>query len=488
MVASGTARGSSARALPLVYPVRVRSRVLGLAVLITAASCGPSGNTLVVQVVSDLAPLVEFDEVRVEAPTGAVPVVVAARPGSGYGRGVRVLSIDTAATTVSVRVSLLLRGEEVVSASRTRRISGPTSILTIRAARDCIGVVCGDALASSCLGGACVRDDCTPETPENCPPGECGPTGGGATCMSSAASCVDTTCAAEGICVDDPRDERCGPGEVCNAAVGCVATAVADAGPGDAAANDAGLDGGPVSSPTPIPRVVSTAYWTNWFGPVFETPGMSMMGYEIPSAGVADGELLLLIGCIDNGTSAVWPDPLAPGFTQLTQDFWGHDGQTCVVDWKIADAEPAIYAGTYGPGIVSASAVLALIAVSGVDPIAPISASQVAVATGSDVDVNPVTSTSLGVTTTAPNTLLLYAANADWNCYNVSTVSFTVPTGYRTLLQLSDHGNADKDWTAIQIEAGEQAVPGPTGPVSSTMTSTTECGATPWNVVLAIRP
>ncbi len=485
------------RAWPgLVYSARVCERpTLLVAVVALLVGCAPAGTQLVVQVVTDLAPVVDFDEIHVEAPAGATPVVIAAHAGAGYGRAVRVLSVDTTASVVPVRVALFLQGVEVVSASRTRRLSGPTTILTVRLSRDCIGVVCGDALAGACLGGVCVSDECTPETPERCPIGECGPTAGGTTCAPSGLACVETVCAAEGICVDDPRDERCGAAQVCQAVGGCVAAigpdagSSGDAGPSDAGADataDAGADAAAAPRPTPVARVLSTAYWTNWFGPVYETPGMSVTGYEIPTAGVVDGELLVFVACVDNGTSTVWPNPLGPGFTQLTQDGWGHDGQTCAIDWKVAAGEPASYTGTYGPGIVSASAVLTLIAISGADPIAPVGPSLVTVGTGADL--NPVESSSLGVTTTVPNALLLYTASGDWNCFNVSTVTFTVPSGYTTLLQLGDHGTEEKDWTAIQVERSEQALPGPTGTVSSTMMSTTTCAATPWNALLAIYP
>lgn len=252
------------------------------------------------------------------------------------------------------------------------------------------------------------------------------------------------------------------------------------------ATNDAAA--APDAETAPAARVVSQAYWTNWFGTEIGTPGMSMQGYAIDASGVVDGELLLIVACIDNGSDTVWPTPLGPGFEQLHQKLWGNDGQTCAIDWKYAAGEPATYTGTYGPGIVSGSALIALVAIAGVTSLSPISGSSIA--TGGGAGVNPVMASSIGITTTVPDSLVLYATGSDWECYEVTDVTFTVPEGFTQLFLSSDRGGVMKDWTTFQIATRAMPEPGATGPITNTETSTgsASCVATPWTAALAIEP
>jgi hypothetical protein len=236
----------------------------------------------------------------------------------------------------------------------------------------------------------------------------------------------------------------------------------------------------------PVARVASSAHWTNWFGTELTSPGMAMTGYSLPTGDVVDGELLVVIACIDNGSDTLWPDPIGPGFTQLFQKNWGNDGQTCAVATKIAASEPASYTGTYGPGIISGSAVIALLAI---DNASGITAQEFT--TGSGGGINPVVATSAGVTTTVPDSLVLHVTGADWQCYEVTDVTFTLPTGFSQLFLLTDRGSLiTKDWTTMQIATQLQSAPGPTGTIMTTETSTgtAACVGTPWSAVLAVAP
>jgi hypothetical protein len=150
-----------------------------------------------------------------------------------------------------------------------------------------------------------------------------------------------------------PCAVTCDPGEMCPGGHTCPASGHCDE-PMPGACTDA-----------PVPRHIANAYFTNWSGATFQSPGMMHGGFEIPTDGIVDGDLVLFIANIDNGGPTVWPDPIAPGFQQLVQQFYGADGQTYVVAWKIAGGEPATYSGTYGGGIMSASATISLVAVSG---------------------------------------------------------------------------------------------------------------------------
>jgi hypothetical protein len=259
----------------------------------------------------------------------------------------------------------------------------------------------------------------------------------------------------------------------------CGRIGFADRQPDAAVIADAGV---------PTARVLAQAYWTNWFGTELGTPGTNITGYSIDTAGVVDGELLVLVACVDNGSDTVWPTPLGPGFTELWQRRWGNDGQTCAIDSKIADHEPAAYTGTYGPGIISGSSLLALVAIDHTAGTDPIEASMMT--TGSGAGTNPVATVSPGLATTVADSLVLYVTGSDWQCYEVTDVSFTVPAEFTSLFASSDRGGVMKDWTTFQID--ERLVPeaGSTGPIASTETSTgtAACVATPWTAALAIAP
>lgn len=254
---------------------------------------------------------------------------------------------------------------------------------------------------------------------------------------------------------------------------------VADLGaPGDLSMPDLSLPD--LSRPAPLPRFISSSYYSG--GAAFPT-GMTASGFAITTTGVVDGDLLLIIANVDNGGTTVWPIPIAPGFNQLAQDYFGSDGQTYVASWKIASGEPAIYTGNYGPGAGSSAAVITLIAVSGVSAAQPINA--FVANHGSGAGTSPTVATSPGVTTTVPNCALVYAAGADW-LSSPGTNTFTVPSGYHSLAQLGDHGDNGWDWSSQMVAWGTQAAAGATGSISGTLGST-QTGI-PWAVVFAIAP
>ncbi len=288
------------------------------------------------------------------------------------------------------------------------------------------------------------------------------------------------------------------PGDADPEPVDLRATDATDTGPADLAAGDLGprdLATVPGSDLTnagdlkpvpgaPVPRVLANAYFTNYFGTTFESPvGMSQLGYEIPTAGVVNGELLLFIATIDNNGSNVWPDPFAPGFAQLAQVEYGVDGQNYVVAWKIANNEPAIYSGSYVTNNGSGSTSATLLAVSGAHASAPINVFLSSFASGSEVD--PVVAASVGVTTTAANCTLIYAAGADWATGPGST-TFSTPAGYTQLAALGDHGGPMWDWSAHQVAWATQAAAGPTGAVTGSFDGTQS--GLGWTVLIAIAP
>jgi hypothetical protein len=197
------------------------------------------------QLVTDLAPGREFDEVEVVvAPEGEARTLAASAERS-WGRGVRVATLDgLPAGSHEVRVTLRLSGALVQQqARRFVTASSGTSTVTILVTRDCVGVTCSPDEA--CAAAQCVSIECTPETPATCPTT--------ARCTASSCSapsgCVVPECRAEGFCFSAPDDSRCDEGQYCDTVLGCLARGLSiDAGASDAEVPDAGADAGPPPS------------------------------------------------------------------------------------------------------------------------------------------------------------------------------------------------------------------------------------------------
>ena len=243
----------------------------------------------------------------------------------------------------------------------------------------------------------------------------------------------------------------------------------------------AGLDAGAV---TPTPRLVAQAWFSDFSGTTYaSTVGMTKNGFEIPTAGIVDGDLVLFIASIDNGSNTVWPNPIAPGFTQIAQAFYGSDGQTFVVAYKIADGEPPKYTGTYGSGIGSGSSALALIAVSGANQVMPIDNSLATFS--SAAGMSPVDGSSTGFVTTAANCTLVLAGGVDWLGAGGSN-TFTLPNGFTSLSQLGDRGNLTWDWTSQQVSWATQPSAGATGAVD--WSALGSYNGQSWTVLIAVAP
>jgi hypothetical protein len=256
------------------------------------------------------------------------------------------------------------------------------------------------------------------------------------------------------------------------------------------AATDDAPSGLPDGGAGPITaRWISNAYREGGNdGQAAGTYMMSKTGYAIPTSGIDPGDLVLFIANIDNGPQGIWNLPT--GFTQIAQHFYGPDTQTYVVGWKIAASEPSIYTGMYAPfASTSAAATISLIAVTGYDPANPI---EFAVQTDHDTATNPADTGSPGLTTTADNSLLIYAAGADWTPSD-GTNTVTLPDGYQ---QLASFGDRDThwDWTCQAIAYKVQPTAGPTGPLTGSMSalkysdSTMFIPGAGWSVLVAIAP
>jgi hypothetical protein len=244
------------------------------------------------------------------------------------------------------------------------------------------------------------------------------------------------------------------------------------------------LGHGDLKVTTPVPRLISTSYFSDSSGPTFASPSpMTQAHYFVDATGVVDGDLLIVVGNIDNGGNSLFPNPFASGFTQLAQQYFGSDGQTYFAAWKIASSEPASYSGNYGSGNGSGSAVLSLIAVSGANKTTPI---NTFLDSHGSTGASPTVAASAGVTTTVPGCALLYAAGADWLNSSGGSTTFGLPTGYSSLMQTGDHGNSSFDWTSQMVGWTSQANAGASGSISGTFGGTVD--GIPWSVVIAVAP
>jgi hypothetical protein len=252
-----------------------------------------------------------------------------------------------------------------------------------------------------------------------------------------------------------------------------------------ALADTTDLAGADLGRGPPVARLIAQAWFSSYTGTTFaSTVGMTKTTFEIPTAGIVDGDLVVFIGSIDNGSNTVWPDPIAPGFTQLAQAYYGMDGQTFVVSYKVASSEPPKYTGTYGLGLGSGSSAIALVAVSGARSVMPIDNSLASFS--SAAGMNPVNGGSTGFVTTAANCTLILAGGADWLGEGGSN-AWVLPSGFTSLSQLGDHGTVDWDWTSLQVSWGTQAIAGATGAINWSATGSPQAGQS-WTVLLAVAP
>ncbi|MBX3270695.1 MAG: PD40 domain-containing protein [Sandaracinaceae bacterium] len=194
-----------------------RRGVWSATALLFAAACAPDEHLLVVELRSDLVPGVEIDRVRVLV-DGAARAELALGRDDALASGVRVAETTLPAGAHDVLAVLERNGSAVLERAVRVEVVRATSV-TVLATRDCRGVRCpaDDATASACLGGACVRPECTPETPEACPAPACR---ADADC-APAGACAVGRCAG-GACLAVGEDV-CGPALYCDPDRGCAA-------------------------------------------------------------------------------------------------------------------------------------------------------------------------------------------------------------------------------------------------------------------------
>lgn len=230
------------------------------------------------------------------------------------------------------------------------------------------------------------------------------------------------------------------------------------------------------------PRLIASGYYEH--NTEAHSPGMAQGAYSLPTAGVVDGDLLVVIGNINSGSSATITPP--PGFQVIGNHTIGNYDQTSLAAWKLADHEPASYLESYGPSVSDGDAVFALIAIAGADPQNPVR--HTSFDDGSPTaQLSPVVESAVGLDTAAAGSLLLWAGGADWQADAGNHVAqFAVPDGYEELISMGDLGNAHYAQTTLSVAFAGQRTTGPTGAVSGS-TATDNMGI-PWAMLYEIAP
>ncbi|MBV8761512.1 MAG: hypothetical protein JO257_29725 [Deltaproteobacteria bacterium] len=242
-------------------------------------------------------------------------------------------------------------------------------------------------------------------------------------------------------------------------------------------AHDAAADS---AATTPI---VATKVGEAWYSAQGLSPNMSQQQYWVQTTGIVDGDIVVFIANVDNGSNSVWMLPT--GFHQLHQIKFGNDGQTFVVGWKLAAGEPNVYTEPYGNGIISGHAVVAVFDVHGANPAGPTSTFTL----GTNQTQSPAILPSNGIAISAAHSLLMFAGGVDWDQPDGTSVAmFTEPAGFATLEELSDQGGVMFEWTTqmvstIAVDAPRTAVPH----MASVASSPLRIGI-PWTVELAFAP
>ncbi len=217
------------------YNGAVTRALVFVAILALGPACAddvpvPDANLiLLVELKTDLVPGVEFAAVRTQLfdPGDRTEELTRRQVDVTLGRdltsGLRVAELgDLAPGTYALRVMLVdladteVMGRDVVVT--VRETAGVTVLMT----RDCRGVACpgagDDPLEAACLGGRCVDERCTPETPEYCPAPECGTS---AECTDVISECADRVCE-DGTCFVSTDATMCiPPNNYCDPTDGC---------------------------------------------------------------------------------------------------------------------------------------------------------------------------------------------------------------------------------------------------------------------------
>ena len=236
--------------------------------------------------------------------------------------------------------------------------------------------------------------------------------------------------------------------------------------------HDAAVDARP--NPMFKPTVVANVHYSDT-----SATGSNGAGFyyiPVPPNSIHEGDLLLIIGNVDNGPQWNLPDA---SWHQERNVFFGGDGQTFVVFSKTATAtEPDHYAQNI-MAVSSGAFTATLLDI-------PKAGAFVVQHRTASTSENPVHNTADPVTISAPNTMVIFAAGADW-LSSTNTFSTAPPTDYTPLASFGDRDNQDFWWTTQQIAYAYYPTPQTTPTLTGTSTSQNISGQS-WAVTIAIEP
>ncbi|MGE3636889.1 MAG: hypothetical protein AB7P00_43700, partial [Sandaracinaceae bacterium] len=152
--------------------------------------------------------------------------------------GVRLAELDVAPGDYLVTTSLRDPAGTMVGSRDVLATVRRATAITVVITRNCRGVECpaSDPLATECLGGVCVRPECSPQTAELCPEPACGADD---ECPAGPFACLRPVCLGGG-CGLRADSSMCEPEQRCDPTVGCVGETIVDAGASDAGRADGG--------------------------------------------------------------------------------------------------------------------------------------------------------------------------------------------------------------------------------------------------------
>jgi hypothetical protein len=234
-----------------------------------------------------------------------------------------------------------------------------------------------------------------------------------------------------------------------------------------------------------VPRVIANAYYSEGLA---HSSGMTGSGYSISTAGIIDGDVVLLIANIDNGINDDFELP-GPNFTRLFDYKYGADGQTYFAAYAIAHDEGAVYTGAYTQTGGSQNAAMTLLAIAGADTSNPINYFNDHL--GSNAVQSPIAEVTGGSdATTTDSCVVVVAAGADWENSAGGTVVEEVSSEVMLLAELTDEGNlsTNLEWTSQTVGWFPQPTAGPLGSNSIKLVSGSAEMGQPWGIVIAVAP
>jgi hypothetical protein len=232
-----------------------------------------------------------------------------------------------------------------------------------------------------------------------------------------------------------------------------------------------------------VPRVLAKA----WYSDVGMSQNMGSSAYWISTFGVQDGDFLLLIANMDNGSDDEFVSP--PNFTKLDDHYYyGGDGQTFYAAYAVANGEPDHYSEAYKYEAGSRMTAMALIAIAGADTSDPPNVSNYYLGTSAVVSPQAEITSSDDITT-VNNCAVVVAAGADWLHFDTS-VAEEMPSQVPLLAELTDQGDlaTDADWTSLTVGWFPQVAAGPLPDYSITLATGSADMGEAWGVVIAVAP